>query len=86
MNEQHFGAWPTAEGTSFRLWAPAAKRVDLLLDEKPCPLRRGRDGWFSADIAGVEAGARYKFRIDEELDVPIRPRRFSRKTFPAPAR
>jgi maltooligosyltrehalose trehalohydrolase len=69
MNEWQFGAKLTADGTSFRLWAPAAKRVDLLL-EKPRPLRRGDDGWFSADIAGVKAGARYKFRIDDEIDVP----------------
>jgi malto-oligosyltrehalose trehalohydrolase len=69
MNERHFGATLTADGASFRLWAPAAKRVDLLLD-KPYPLRRGEDGWFSADISGTRAGARYKFRIDGEIDVP----------------
>ena len=69
MNDQHFGATLTTDGASFRLWAPAAKRVDLLLD-KPHPLRRGKDGWFSADIAGIKAGARYKFRIDDEIDVP----------------
>ena len=68
MNGQ-FGAKLTADGASFRLWAPAAKRVDLLLQE-PRPLRRGEDGWFSADVAGVTAGARYKFRIDDEIDVP----------------
>jgi malto-oligosyltrehalose trehalohydrolase len=33
-------------------------------------LRRGEDGWFSADISGTRAGARYKFRIDGEIDVP----------------
>jgi maltooligosyltrehalose trehalohydrolase len=69
MNERHFGATLTADGASFRLWAPAAKRVDLLLD-KSHPLRRGKDGWFSADISGIKAGARYKFRIDDEIDVP----------------
>jgi maltooligosyltrehalose trehalohydrolase len=69
MNEQQFGARLTAGGASFRLWAPAAKRVDLLL-ENSRPLRRGDDGWFSAHIAGVKAGARYKFRIDDEIDVP----------------
>jgi len=69
MNERQFGARLTSNGTSFRLWAPAAKRVDLLL-EKPRPLRRGEDGWFCADLAGVKAGARYKFRIDDEIDVP----------------
>jgi maltooligosyltrehalose trehalohydrolase len=69
MNERQFGARLTTVGASFRLWAPAAKRVDLLLD-KPYPLMRGEDGWFAADISGTKAGARYKFRIDDELDVP----------------
>jgi maltooligosyltrehalose trehalohydrolase len=69
MNERHFGARLTAKGVSFRLWAPAAKRVDLLL-EKLHPMRRSEDGWFSADVTSVIAGARYKFRIDDEIDVP----------------
>jgi malto-oligosyltrehalose trehalohydrolase len=51
------------------LWAPAAKRVELLLDTSH-PMQRGEGGWFAADIAGVKAGARYKFRIDDEIDVP----------------
>jgi maltooligosyltrehalose trehalohydrolase len=69
MNERQFGARPTTDGTSFRLWAPAAKRVDLLL-QQPQPMQRGEDGWFCADVPGVSAGARYKFRIDGEIDVP----------------
>src|SRR5882724_9558687 len=69
MNERPFGARLTADGASFRLWAPAAKRVDLLL-ERPHALKRGEDGWFAADISGTRAGARYKFRIDDEIDVP----------------
>src|SRR3984893_1812483 len=67
MNEGQFGARLTPDGASFRLWAPAAKRVDLLLDTSQ-PMRRGEDGWFSADISGVKPGARYKFRIDDEID------------------
>jgi maltooligosyltrehalose trehalohydrolase len=69
MNEQAFGPRLTADGASFRLWAPAAKRVDLKL-ENSYPLRRGDDGWFCADIPGAKAGSRYKFRIDDEIDVP----------------
>jgi maltooligosyltrehalose trehalohydrolase len=69
MNERQFGARLTANGASFRLWAPAAKRVDLLL-EKSHAMRRAEDGWFSADVPGVKAGARYKFRIDDATDVP----------------
>ena len=69
MNARQFGPQLTKAGTLFRLWAPAARRVDLLL-EKPHALMRGENGWFSAEIAGVGAGTRYKFRIDDEIDVP----------------
>jgi len=69
MNGRQFGARLTTDGAAFRLWAPAAKRVDLLL-EKPQPLRRFDDGWFFTDVSGVKAGTRYKFRIDDDIDVP----------------
>ena len=69
MNDRQFGPWLAKYGTQFRLWAPAAKRVDVML-EQPHAMKRGEDGWFTADIAGVKAGARYKFRIDDEIDVP----------------
>src|SRR5688572_21470265 len=69
MNERQFGPRLTKNGTQFRLWAPAAKRIDLLLD-KPQAMARGEDGWFSAEISGAGAGTRYKFRIDDEIDVP----------------
>jgi len=69
MNEGQFGPRLTKDGALFRLWAPAAKRVDLLLD-RPHALKRADNGWFSANISGVKAGARYRFRIDDEIDVP----------------
>jgi malto-oligosyltrehalose trehalohydrolase len=69
MNRRHFGARLTANGAAFRLWAPAAQRVDLVLDH-PHPLTRGEDGWFSTEISGASAGTRYRFRIDGEIDVP----------------
>jgi maltooligosyltrehalose trehalohydrolase len=69
MNERQFGARLNPDGASFRLWAPAARRVDLLL-EKPHAMRRGEDGWFAVDLAGVRAGSLYRFRIDDEIDVP----------------
>ena len=70
MSEAQFGAKPANHGTSFRLWAPAAKRVDLVLEKRPQAMRRADGGWFALDVAAVGAGARYKFRIDEEIDVP----------------
>ncbi len=69
MSARQFGATPTSAGTRFRLWAPAATSVQLQLDNAH-PMQRGEHGWFSVDLAGVRAGARYKFRIDDEIDVP----------------
>ena len=69
MNARQFGPKLTAGGAQFRLWAPTAKRVDLLL-EKSHPMTRREDGWYSAEIPGVRAGVHYKFRIDDEIDVP----------------
>jgi malto-oligosyltrehalose trehalohydrolase len=69
MKGRQFGVTLIADGAAFRLWAPMAKRVHVLLD-RPHALRRGDDGWFSADIAGAKAGTLYRFRIDDEVDVP----------------
>ena len=70
MNERHFGARLTSEGTTFRLWAPAARRVDLLLEQQRHPLTSCKHGWFETDVPDAKAGTRYKFRIDDEIDVP----------------
>ena len=69
MNHRHFGAQLTTDGAAFRLWAPAAERIDVVL-EKPYPLARGEDGWFSTEVSGAKAGTRYRFRIDGEIEVP----------------
>jgi maltooligosyltrehalose trehalohydrolase len=70
MSERPFGAKLSKDGTSFRLWAPAARRVDLVLEKKPLAMRRGDGGFFTLDVGDAGAGARYKFRIDDEIDVP----------------
>jgi maltooligosyltrehalose trehalohydrolase len=70
MNGHQFGVELTSDGATFRFWAPAVKRVDVLLDDEPHALRRGDDGWFSASVAGIKAGALYKFRIDDKVDIP----------------
>src|SRR4051812_26009801 len=69
MRARQFGVRLTETGATFRLWAPAARRVDLLLD-RPHPMSRGADGWFATEVAGVTPGGRYKYRIDDEVDVP----------------
>ncbi len=55
MNGRQFGPRLTSDGTQFRLWAPAAKHVDVVLAQ-PHAMTRGEDGWFTADIAGVAGG------------------------------
>jgi len=66
---RRFGPVITDHGVTFRLWAPDAKRVDLLLD-RAIAMTRQDGGWYVADITGAAAGDRYKFRIDDEMDVP----------------
>jgi malto-oligosyltrehalose trehalohydrolase len=64
-----FGPLLTPTGVTFRLWAPAARSVDLMLDRShPMPIRP--HGWYELTIEGARAGTLYKFRIDSELEVP----------------
>jgi maltooligosyltrehalose trehalohydrolase len=56
-------------GVTFRLWAPSAERVDLVID-RPQPMERREEGWFVLSVPTAGAGTRYRFRIDGELDVP----------------
>jgi malto-oligosyltrehalose trehalohydrolase len=76
-----FGAQVSANGgTRFRLWAPAAQRVSVLI-EGPGEQREERmepaaRGWFGAEIPAVGGGARYRFRIDDGPCVPDPASRF----------
>jgi maltooligosyltrehalose trehalohydrolase len=69
-----FGAEVGEEGTGFRLWAPGAHEVELVLGTGPAAAARRMaaraGGWFAADVAGAVAGTRYAFRIDGGLTVP----------------
>jgi malto-oligosyltrehalose trehalohydrolase len=64
-----FGPQLTGAGVTFRLWAPAAKSVELLLDH-PQAMTADVDGWRTLAVPGAQAGTCYRFRIDGELDVP----------------
>ncbi|MGE5092014.1 MAG: malto-oligosyltrehalose trehalohydrolase [Bacillota bacterium] len=60
------GAEPTADGTSFRVWAPRRARVEVLDADsgRAAPLAAEPGGWFSALVPGVRAGTRYRYRLD----------------------
>ncbi len=62
-------------GVTFRLWAPAAKRVGLVLADLH-PMRAQPQGWFEATIPDARPGTRYRFRIDGGLIVPDPASRF----------
>ena len=69
-----FGAELQPGGTTrFRLWAPAAPRVDLLLagaaTRAELPLQALAEGWHEC-AANAPAGSRYSFRIDGGASVP----------------
>jgi len=70
MNERHFGAKLTGDGVTFRLWAPAVRRVDVLLEGQRHALASARHGWFEVTVPTAGAGACYKFSIDGEIEVP----------------
>jgi malto-oligosyltrehalose trehalohydrolase len=73
-----FGAAPAPEGGfRFGLWAPAADRVDVVLDDgAPAALTRGDDGWFEAVVADAAPGQRYHYAIDGRTPVPDPASRF----------
>ena len=62
-------------GVTFRLWAPAAKRVDLVLDGMH-PMRPNAERWFELRVAEARPGTLYQFRIDGGLTVPDPASRF----------
>jgi maltooligosyltrehalose trehalohydrolase len=66
-----FGAQLLEPGlTRFRLWAPTAKSVELLIEgREPRRIEPDADGWCDATI-NCGAGTEYRYRIDGELVVP----------------
>ncbi len=84
MNRRHnmpFGAECREDGSvRFRLWAPAAHRVELCLVGADAPkqlaLNRSDDGWFELTTSEAKPGSQYFFRIDDAQQVPDPASRF----------
>lgn len=78
-----FGAQLSERGTRFRIWAPSAESVELVI-ERAVPhaerspdilpaeiqLERDREGFAESDELPLGAGTRYRYRIDGKLLVP----------------
>jgi maltooligosyltrehalose trehalohydrolase len=53
----------------FSVWAPHAKSVDLLLDERRIPLAAAGQGYWQADVS-VPAGQDYQYSLDGAAGLP----------------
>ncbi|HTJ95112.1 MAG TPA: malto-oligosyltrehalose trehalohydrolase [Pararobbsia sp.] len=72
-----FGAQPLGNNeTCFRLWAPSQERVELAVEGAPAlTMSNAGEGWFEA-TAACGPGARYRYRLDDGLEVPDPASRF----------
>ncbi|KQP36281.1 malto-oligosyltrehalose trehalohydrolase [Pseudorhodoferax sp. Leaf274] len=67
-----FGAQVLAVGgTRFRLWAPAARQAEVVLEPGGAhAMQVLADGWHEAVVPGAGAGSRYRYRLDGGTPVP----------------
>jgi len=53
------------QGVHFRLWAPAAQSVDVVLEDQSIyPLQRDSEGYFAALVTQASTGSLYQFRLN----------------------
>jgi maltooligosyltrehalose trehalohydrolase len=66
------GASVVPGGVFFRVWAPAAKQVEVVVQEPAVelPMDREADGTWALRLEGGQAGTRYKYRIDSGGEYP----------------
>jgi maltooligosyltrehalose trehalohydrolase len=84
MKRRHsmpFGAECRQDGSiRFRLWAPAATRIELGLDDgktpRRIPMQSLDQGWFELITDAATAGSHYRFRVDGKQQVPDPASRF----------
>ena len=73
MRRRHAMRWGATlrdGGADFNLWAPGATRVALKLEDRCIEAQRHDDGWWTHHASGARPGQRYRWRIDDRLDVP----------------
>jgi maltooligosyltrehalose trehalohydrolase len=78
-HDMPFGAECRDDGcVRFRLWAPAARSVDLFLEKTSAtlPMNAANDGWFELVTDQARSTDLYRFRIDAKQRVPDTASRF----------
>src|SRR5258708_35963724 len=93
MKRRHkmpFGAEYRDDGSvRFRLWALAARRVELSLAGAKrstiLPLQQHDEGWFELVTDAAKPGMQYRFRIDDAQEVPDPASRFQPRDVHGPS-
>ena len=85
-----FGAELSSSGVRFRLWAPSAHAVELVLCDDPAApqvlsLNAVGAGWHELLVTTARAGSRYRYRIDGHLEVPDPASRFNPQDVSGPS-
>ena len=84
MLQRQFGPLITENGVKFGLWAPAAKRVDLLLDRAITMAKNG--SWYLVHVPQATAGTPTNSASMTTLTSPTPPPHFSQTTSLGPAK
>ncbi|MBV8496682.1 MAG: malto-oligosyltrehalose trehalohydrolase [Gammaproteobacteria bacterium] len=84
-----FGAEVGDGAVRFRLWAPAARSVELMLETERgselIELSAAADGWFELVTDRASAGSLYRYRIDRQLEIPDPASRFNPRDVTGPS-
>jgi maltooligosyltrehalose trehalohydrolase len=72
-------------GVKFRLWAPAAKQVDVMIGKSASPMLQQQRGWFETSVPDAAAGTLYRYRIDGGQQVPDPASRFQPQDVDGPS-
>ncbi len=67
------GATRAGGGVRFRVWAPVARAVELVLEDgsdRVLALRPDSEGFYETTLEGVVSGTRYRYRVDGQGPFP----------------
>jgi maltooligosyltrehalose trehalohydrolase len=71
--EMTLGATVQEKGTSFKVWAPKCKEIDVVIQNESneiYPLMKKEDGYFISHIPHLKAGMLYRYRINQDQQYP----------------
>lgn len=77
-DRQPLGALPDKQGVQFRIWAPQAEQLELVLlsDQTSHALTSAGNGYYETYVEGAQAGLQYQYRVNDEHLFPDPASRF----------